>query len=56
LACSGCSSSPANAGDAVFAVRPEASLLAPWTGFAVLCLYAAAALVTGFVLINHRDA
>jgi len=47
---------PMDAGDAVFAVRPEANLLAPWTGFAVLCLYAAAALVTGFVLINHRDA
>jgi len=47
---------PMNAGAAIFAVRPDASLLAPWTGFAVLCLYAAATLVTGFILINHRDA
>jgi hypothetical protein len=45
-----------NAGEAVFIVRPDAHTLAPWTGFAVLCLYAAAALVTGFALINHRDA
>ena len=47
---------PMNAGEAVFIVRPDAHTLAPWTGFAVLCLYAAAALVTGFALINHRDA
>lgn len=38
------------------AAHREAASLAPWTGFGVFCLYAAAALVAGFVLINHRDA
>jgi len=27
-----------------------------WTGFSVFCLYAAAALGAGFILIAHRDA
>jgi len=31
-------------------------MLHPWTGFGVFCLYAAAALGTGFVLIGRRDA
>lgn len=47
---------PMNAGDAVYIVRPEAHMLAPWTGFGVFCLYAAAALAAGFVLISRRDA
>ena len=29
---------------------------APWTGFFVLCVYAAAALVIGGVLLVRRDA
>jgi hypothetical protein len=30
-------------------------MLRPWTGFGVFCLYAAAALAAGFVLIGRRD-
>jgi hypothetical protein len=37
-------------------VRPEPHMLQPWTGFGVFCLYAAAALAAGFVLIGRRDA
>src|SRR5262249_9153073 len=43
---------PMNAGDAIYTVRPEAHMLQPWTGFGVFCLYAAAALAAGFVLIS----
>jgi ABC-type transport system involved in multi-copper enzyme maturation permease subunit len=32
---------PAPAGQAVTTVRPDPTLLAPWTGFGLLCLYAA---------------
>jgi hypothetical protein len=46
---------PMNAGDTVYTVRPEAHTLQPWAGFGVFCLYAAAALVAGFILIGHRD-
>ena len=45
-----------NAGDAIYTVRPEAHMLQPWAGFGVFCLYAAAALAAGFVLIGRRDA
>jgi hypothetical protein len=31
-------------------------LLAPWAGFAVLCAYAAVALLAGYVLLRRRDA
>jgi ABC-2 type transport system permease protein len=44
---------PMNAGDTV---RHEAHMLQPWAGFGVFCLYAAAALAAGFVLIGRRDA
>lgn len=37
------------------AVKSEAVALAPWTGFAVFCSYAVAALLAGFLVINHRD-
>ena len=47
---------PMNAGDALYTVRPEAHMLRPWAGFGVFCLYAAAALATGLVLIGRRDA
>jgi ABC-2 type transport system permease protein len=47
---------PMNAGDAIYTVRPEAHALQPWAGFGVFCLYAAAALAAGFVLIGRRDA
>jgi ABC-type transport system involved in multi-copper enzyme maturation permease subunit len=47
---------PMNAGDTIYTIRPEAHMLGPWAGFAVFCLYAAAALAAGFVLIGRRDA
>ena len=47
---------PMNAGETVFTVNHQAHTLQPWTGLGVFSLYAAAALVTGFVLITHRDA
>lgn len=46
---------PMNAGDTIYTVRPEAHMLGPWAGFGVFCLYAAAALAAGFVLIGRRD-
>jgi ABC-2 type transport system permease protein len=45
-----------NAGNTIYTVRPEPHMLQPWTGFGVFCLYAAAALAAGFVLIGRRDA
>ena len=47
---------PMNAGDTIYTVRPEAHMLQPWAGFGVFCLYAAATLAAGFVLIDRRDA
>jgi hypothetical protein len=47
---------PMNAGDAIYIARPEAHMLQPWAGFGVFCLYAAAALAAGFILIGRRDA
>ncbi|MCW2912199.1 MAG: putative transporter rane protein [Actinomycetia bacterium] len=43
-------------GQIYVAAHREPASLAPWTGFGVFCLYAAAALLAGFALINHRDA
>ena len=42
--------------DSLAVSRPAAAGLSPWTGLAVLCLYAAAALGTGAWLLTHRDA
>jgi ABC-2 type transport system permease protein len=48
---------PMQSGSQIFvAARREAASLAPWTGFGVFCLYATAALVVGFLVINRRDA
>lgn len=47
---------PANAGSQIFTVVPTANALAPWTGLGVFCLYALAAIIAAFVLIDHRDA
>jgi ABC-type transport system involved in multi-copper enzyme maturation permease subunit len=46
---------PMEAGSQIFSQHHEAGALGPWTGFGVFCLYAAVALVAGFVLINRRD-
>jgi ABC-2 type transport system permease protein len=47
---------PMNAGDAIYIVRPEPHMLTPWAGFGIFCLYTAATLAAGFVLIGRRDA
>ena len=47
---------PMNAADQIYSLHPEAGMLAPWSGFAVFCLYGVLALTTGFVLITRRDA
>ena len=47
---------PANAGQAILNVHPTPGFFAPWTGFAVLCAWALAALATAAWLINRRDA
>ena len=47
---------PMNAADTLYSYRHEAHTLQPWTGFGVFCLYTAAALAAGFILIGRRDA
>jgi ABC-2 type transport system permease protein len=47
---------PNNAGRAVAVLHPGPSSLAPWTGFAVLCLYAGVALAAAAVALKRRDA
>jgi hypothetical protein len=48
---------PMVSGSQIFvATNREATSLAPWTGLGVFCIYAAAALLSGFALVNHRDA
>ncbi|WP_103341141.1 ABC transporter permease subunit [Amycolatopsis sp. CA-126428] len=47
---------PSNAGQALVTVRPDAAMLAPWTGFAWFCGYVVVALVAAAVLLKRRDA
>ena len=47
---------PMNAGESAITVQHQAHTLQPWPGLGVFSLYAAAALIAGFFLINHRDA
>ena len=47
---------PSEAGGALYTVRPEAHALAPWTGFAVFCAWAAAAIRAGAWALRRRDA
>jgi ABC-2 type transport system permease protein len=47
---------PMNAGDTIYSMRHEAPMLGAWQGFGLFCLYAAAVLATGFILITRRDA
>jgi len=48
---------PGEAGGSVFrVVQRSSTALSPWAGFAVLCAYAAVALVVGAVLVDRRDA
>jgi ABC-2 type transport system permease protein len=46
---------PGPAGLAVTNVRPDPAALGPWTGFGVLCLYAAVALGLAAWLLRRRD-
>ena len=46
---------PAPAGQAVTIVRPDATLLAPWTGLGLLCLYAAILLALAAWRIRRRN-
>jgi len=47
---------PSNAGSALFTLHPEnPGTLAPWTGFAVLCGWAAVALAVAAVALRRRD-
>ena len=47
---------PSNAGAVLYDLHPEGTSLAPWTGFAVFCLYAVIALVAAAVVLKRRDA
>jgi hypothetical protein len=47
---------PSDAGQALLSLHPSTSALAPWTGFAVLCGWAALALATATWLVTRRDA
>jgi ABC-type transport system involved in multi-copper enzyme maturation permease subunit len=47
---------PSNAGAALYDLHPESASLAPWTGFAVFCLYAVVALIAAAALLRRRDA
>jgi ABC-2 type transport system permease protein len=49
---------PSSASAALLTARPDRSdhLLAPWTGFAVFCVYTIVALVAAALLLRRRDA
>ncbi|EIV92410.1 ABC transporter permease [Frankia sp. QA3] len=47
---------PSSAGQAVFAVVRDSSSMAPWTGFALFCGYAAVLLAAAAVVLRRRDA
>jgi hypothetical protein len=47
---------PVDAGTQIFTTVNVKGALAPWNGLAVFALYAAAALLAGFLHIDVRDA
>jgi len=47
---------PANAGQAVTTVKPDPTMLQPWTGFGVLCVYVAVLLAVSAVRMRRGDA
>lgn len=47
---------PGSAGGALFSLHPEPGTLAPWTGFAVMCAWAAVAIIAGAFRLQRRDA
>jgi ABC-type transport system involved in multi-copper enzyme maturation permease subunit len=46
---------PSSAGLAVTSVSPDSSMLAPWTGFGVLCGYVVVTLAAAAILLTRRD-
>jgi hypothetical protein len=46
---------PSNAGRAIISITHDVHSLAPWTGFALFCGYAALALAVAAVLLVRRD-
>jgi ABC-2 type transport system permease protein len=46
---------PGNAGQAIFGLHQSSSMLTPWAGFTVLCLYAGVALAGAAVMLRGRD-
>jgi hypothetical protein len=46
---------PSNAGRAIISITHDAHALAPWTGFALFCGYAAITLAVAAVLLVRRD-
>ncbi|HEY0487620.1 MAG TPA: ABC transporter permease [Mycobacteriales bacterium] len=46
---------PSNAGGALYTIQPDPGTLAPWTGFAVLCVWAAVGIVAAAVVLKRRD-
>jgi ABC-type transport system involved in multi-copper enzyme maturation permease subunit len=46
---------PATAGQAVTTIQPDPSMLQPWTGFAVLCAYAAVLLAVAAARMRRGD-
>ena len=47
---------PMPAGTSITATVQDPSLLSPWIGFGVFCLYAIAAIGAGAVMLKRRDA
>jgi ABC-2 type transport system permease protein len=47
---------PSNAGSSLFTLNPDPGSLGPWTGFLVLCLWAAAAVAAGAYRLMRKDA
>lgn len=47
---------PSEAGSSLFSLTRDSNTLAAWTGFAVLCAWAAASLLLGWWTLSRRDA
>ena len=47
---------PNNAGASLLSVHHQSGSLAPWTGFAVMCAYAAVAIAGAAYALKRRDA
>ena len=47
---------PSNAGGALYTIHPDPGTLSPWTGFGVMCIWAAVLLAGAAALLKRRDA